>query len=50
MSKIYRYEFWGVQGGGRNTYSTVHFWFIIQKTEKYKSMTYTKTKFYIILI
>ena len=42
------YEFGGVQGGC--TYSTVHFLFIIKKKEKkYKCMTYTKIKFYIIL-
>ena len=42
-------EFRKVQGGC--TYSTIHFLFIIlKKQKKYKSMTYTKIKFYIILI
>ena len=43
------YEFRGVWRG--RTYSTVHFLFIIKKKQKkYKSMTYTKIKFHIILI
>ena len=38
-------------GGGGCTYSTVHFLFIIKRNgKKYKSITYTKIKFYIILI
>ena len=41
----------GGGGGGGHTWFTLHFLFIIQKNyKKYKSMTYTKNKFYIILI
>ena len=43
------YEFWG--GIWRMYMGDVHFLFIIEKKrKKYKSMTYTKIKFYIILI
>ena len=54
MSEIYQYK-WILQGTVGHTYSTVHFLFIIQKNRKVqeykkKYKTYTKIKFYIILI
>ena len=46
---IYIYQYQGFVGGV--TWSTLHFLFIIHKNKKkYKSMTYTKIKFYVILI
>ena len=43
------YQFWGFAEGV--TRFILHFLFIIHKNwKKYKSMTYTKIKFYIILI
>ena len=42
-------EFWGVQGGEVHIPPYI-FCLLFKKTEKYKSMTYTKIQFYIILI
>ena len=45
---IYK-EFWGVKGG-MYIFHCTFFVYYSKKLKKYKSMTYTKIKFYIILI
>ena len=44
------YKFGGLAGGGGNMVHHVFFVYYTQERKKYKSMTYTKIKFHIILI
>ena len=44
------YRYLSISGVGGCTRFTVYFLFIVHKNENCKNMTYTKIKFYIILI